>query len=111
MDVRGANWSSNGFVDFLKERSLRIAENVTAEILDYHPFGNASVETTSGCAIQFAFATKNIKEADSKLIECYDPDSGAVSMSVEIKLRYTARPDNRLWWNAHSDKVKKLPWP
>ena len=77
MDVRGANWSSNGFVDFLKERSLRIAENVTAEILDYHPFGNASVETTSGCAIQFAFATKNIKEADSKLIECYDPDSGA----------------------------------
>ena len=36
MDVRGANWSSNGFVDFLKERSLRIAENVTAEILDYH---------------------------------------------------------------------------
>ena len=32
-----------------------------------------------------------------------------VSMSVEIKLRYTARPDNRLWWNAHSDKVKKLP--
>ena len=31
-----------------------------------------------------------------------------VSMSVEIKLRYTARPDNRLWWNAHSDKVKKI---
>lgn len=27
-------------------------------------------------------------------------------MSVEIKLQYTARLDNRLWWNAHSDKVK-----
>ena len=77
MEVRGANWSSNGFVDFLNERSLRIAENVKAEILDYRPFGNASVENTSGCAIQFAFATKNIKEADAKLIECYDPESGA----------------------------------
>ncbi|MCQ5373248.1 hypothetical protein NE540_23980, partial [Phocaeicola vulgatus] len=62
MDLRGANWSSNGFVDFLKERYLRIAENVTAEILYYHPFGNASVETTSGSAIQFPYATKNIKE-------------------------------------------------
>lgn len=58
MDVRGANWSSNGFVDFLKERSLRIAENVTAEILDYHPFGNASVETTSGCAINLPLPPK-----------------------------------------------------
>ena len=76
MDVKGANWSSNGFVDYLKERSLRIAENVTAEILNYRPFGNASIESTSGCAIQFAFATKNIKEANAKLIECYDPDSG-----------------------------------
>ena len=65
MDVRGANWSSNGFVDFLKERSLRIAEKVTAEVLEYHPFGNESVETTSGCAILFAFATKNFMEADS----------------------------------------------
>lgn len=77
MEVKGANWSSNGFIDYLKERSLRIAENVTAEILDYRPFGNASIESTSGCAFQFAFATKNIKEADAKLIECYDPDSGA----------------------------------
>ncbi len=75
--VTGANWSSNGFIDYLNERSLRIAENVTAEIPDYRPFGNPSVESTAGCAIQFAFATKNIKEADAKLIECYDPDNGA----------------------------------
>ena len=77
MVVNGSNWSSNGFVDYLNERSLRIAENVTAEIMDYKPFGNASVESTTGCAIQFAFATKNIKEATAKLVECYDPDSGA----------------------------------
>ena len=77
MDVRGANWSSNGFVDYLGERCLRIAENVKAEILDYYPFGNSATERTTGCAVQFAFATKNIKEADSKLIECYDADSGA----------------------------------
>lgn len=77
MVVTGSNWSSNGFVDYLGERSLRIAENVTAEIPNYRPFGNSSVESTAGCAIQFAFATKNIKEADAKLIECYDPDNGA----------------------------------
>lgn len=77
MVVKDSNWSSNGFVDFLNERSLRIAENVTAEIPSYRPFGAASVESTTGCAIQFAFATKNIKDADAKLIECYDPDSGA----------------------------------
>lgn len=77
MDVRGANWSSNGFTDYLGERCLRIAENVRAEILDYYPFGNSATERTTGCAVQFAFATKNIKEADAKLIECYDPDSGA----------------------------------
>lgn len=77
MEIKGANWSSNGFIDYLNERSLRIAENVTAEILDYRPFGNPSVESASGCAFQFAFATKNIKEASSKLIECYDADSGA----------------------------------
>ena len=34
------------------------------------PFGNSATERTTGCAVQFAFATKNIKEADSKLIEC-----------------------------------------
>ena len=34
MEIKGANWSSNGFIDYLNERSLRIAENVTAEILD-----------------------------------------------------------------------------
>lgn len=76
MTVNGANWSSNGFVDYLGERSLRIAENVTAEIA-HAPFGTSAVERTNGCAIQFAFATKNIKEADAMLVECYDPDSGA----------------------------------
>ncbi|MEG2599544.1 MAG: hypothetical protein RSA66_08730, partial [Muribaculaceae bacterium] len=76
MAVNGANWSSNGFVDYLKERSLRIAENVTAEILSYKPFGTSSIESTTGCAIQFAFATKNIKDSTTKLIECYDADSG-----------------------------------
>ena len=77
MVVHGSNYSSNGFVDYLNERCLRIAENVKAEILNYRPFGSSSTEKTTGCAIQFAFATKNIKDADAKLIECYDPDTGA----------------------------------
>ena len=77
MVVHGSNYSSNGFVDYLNERCLRIAENVKAEILNYRPFGSSATEKTTGCAIQFAFATKNIKDADAKLIECYDPDTGA----------------------------------
>lgn len=76
MVVKGSNYSSNGFVDYLGERCLRIAENVTAEIVGYNPYGNSATERTTGNAIQFAFATKNIKEASAKLIECYDPDSG-----------------------------------
>ena len=77
MVVKGSNYSSNGFVDYLGERCLRTAENVTAEIVGYNPYGNSATERTTGNAIQFAFATKNIKDANAKLIECYDPDSGA----------------------------------
>ena len=77
MVVKGSNYSSNGFVDYLGEHCLRIAENVTAEIIGYKPFGNSDTERTTGCAFQFAFATKNIKDANAKLIECYDPNSGA----------------------------------
>ena len=75
--VRGCNWSSNGFVDYLGARCLRFAENVTGEILDWRPYGDANVEQRSGSAIQFSFATKNIKNDEAKLIECYDPTTGA----------------------------------
>lgn len=77
MSVVGSNWSSNGFTSYLGEQCLRIAENVTAEIGGYYPFGTSSVETSSGMAFQMAFATKNIKDAEAKLVECYDPTSGA----------------------------------
>lgn len=76
MNVVGSNWSSNGFVSYLNENCLRIAENVTANI-PYSPFGLAATERTNGMAFQFAFATNNVKDADAKLMECYDPDSGA----------------------------------
>jgi hypothetical protein len=74
MTVNGSNYSSNGFVSFLGENCLRIAENVTAE-MDYQPFGNSAVEQT-GMALQFAFATKNIKDPDAKLMQCIDETSG-----------------------------------
>lgn len=77
MTVEGSNWSSNGFVKYLDEMSLRIAENVKAKILNYSPFGTAATERTNGMAFQFAFATNNIKDSKAKLMECYDPDSGA----------------------------------
>ena len=76
MSVVGSNWSSNGFVKYLDEMSLRIAENVKASIA-YAPFGTAATERTNGMAFQFAFATNNIKDGKAKLMECYDPDSGA----------------------------------
>ena len=75
MEVYGSNWSSNGFGSYLGENCLRIAENVTA-LIPWAPFGNASVERTNGVAVQMAFATKNIKDEESKLIECYDESSG-----------------------------------
>lgn len=76
MEVYGSNWSSNGFGTYLGENCLKIAENVTA-LIPWAPFGNASVERTNGVAVQMAFATKNIKDDEAKLIECYDESSGA----------------------------------
>ena len=77
MEVAGSNWSSNGFGTYLGENCLRIAENVKARIDRYRPFGSAATELTNGMAFQFAFATNNIKDGKAKLMECYDPDSGA----------------------------------
>lgn len=74
MQLKGTNWSSNGFGNYLGENCLRIAENVTAEI-NYRPFNFANAET-SGLAVQFAFATNNIKEDDAMLMRCYDPNMG-----------------------------------
>ena len=74
MQLNGVNWSSNGFSNYLGEKCLRIAENVTAQI-PYRPFNFANAET-SGLAVQFAFATNNIKDNDAMLMRCYDPSSG-----------------------------------
>jgi hypothetical protein len=74
MQLNGVNWSSNGFGNYLGENCMRIAENVTPQI-PYRPFNFANSET-SGLAVQFAFATNNIKDDDAMLMRCYDPASG-----------------------------------
>lgn len=74
--VSGSNWSSNGFRPYLGETALRIAENVKAH-LAYAPFSLSASERTNGMALQFAFATNNVKDSEARLMECYDPDSGA----------------------------------
>ncbi len=74
MVVNGCNYNSNGFVSVLGEQVLRIAENVTAEI-PFSPFSSSALET-SGCALQFAFSTKSIKDKEAMLCECYDPTAG-----------------------------------
>lgn len=76
LSVVGSNWSSNGFLPYLGETALRIAENVKAH-LPYAPFALSATERTNGMALQFAFATNNVKDSEAKLMECYDPDSGA----------------------------------
>lgn len=75
LDVHSANWSSNGFVKYLGQNALRIAENVTAE-LNHAPFSSRTIEAT-GMAWQCQFATNNIKDADAMLLKCLDPDNGA----------------------------------
>ncbi|MDO5460343.1 MAG: hypothetical protein Q4F44_01715 [Bacteroidales bacterium] len=75
MTLTGANYTTNGFGNFLGENCLRVAENVKAS-LPHYPFAASSIEAT-GTAIQFAFAAKNIKDEKSRLIECYDPTTGA----------------------------------
>lgn len=77
LNVVGSNYSSNGFIKYLDEMALRFAENVKGSIPTYAPFGSAATERTNGMALQFAFATNNIKDDDAKLMECYDPNSGA----------------------------------
>lgn len=75
IDVHGANWSSNGFVNYLGQNALRIAENVTAEI-NHAPFSSRTIEAT-GMVYQVMFATNNIKDADAMLLKCVNPDNGA----------------------------------
>ena len=75
LKLSGANYTSNGFGTFLGKNCLRIAENVTAT-LNHYMFGSAMLEATGG-AIQFTFASKNVKDKSAKLIECYDESAGA----------------------------------
>lgn len=71
---KGANWRTNGFVPFLGEQTFRVAENMTAT-LNHTPFSSPNIETT-GYAVQFAFASKNIIDDNAMLLHCYD-GSGA----------------------------------
>lgn len=73
--LNGANYTTNGFGNYLGQNCLRIAENVTAS-LNHMPFASQALEA-AGMAWQCQFATNNIKDADAKLLECYDPTSGA----------------------------------
>ena len=75
ISVDGSNWSTTGFREFLGQRCLLVAEDMTA-VLNHKPFGPASIES-NGMAIQFAFASKNLVDDDAVLMECYDEGTGA----------------------------------
>ena len=75
MTLTGANYTTNGFGNYLGENCLRVAENVKGSH-PHCPYAASSIEAT-GAAIQFAFAAKNIKDEKARLIECYDPTTGA----------------------------------
>jgi hypothetical protein len=81
-----ANYRTNGFVkdSFGTEEygqandtgvmSLRIAENMTAE-LDYAPFDDTYIES-NGTAIQFKIKKQHIADSSAKLISCYNGSIG-----------------------------------
>ncbi len=75
IELQGANWSSNGFVNYLGQIALRTAENVTGE-LNHAPFSSRTIEET-GMAFQMMFATNNIKDSEAMLLDCVDSDNGA----------------------------------
>lgn len=75
IDLTGANYTTNGFASYLGQNCLRIAENVAAS-LNHMPFASQALEA-AGMAWQCKLATSNIKDADARLLECYDPASGA----------------------------------
>ena len=73
--VNGANWDSNGFIPYLGNTALRIAENVTAS-LNHTPFNDGSIEE-NGMGVLFAFASNHIADDSAMLMRCYNPTSGA----------------------------------
>ena len=73
--LEGANYSSNGFNNYLDANCLAIKENVKA-VLNDAPFSTADIES-SGYALLFQFAANNIKDNDAHLMECYNASSGA----------------------------------
>ena len=75
ISVNNSNWSTTGFREFLGQRCLRVAEDVTAT-LNHKFFGPASIEA-NGAAIQFCFAAKNLVNDDAVLMKCYDEGTGA----------------------------------
>ena len=75
LKLTGANYRTNGFGTFLGKKCLRVAENVEGE-LNHYMFGSSSMEATGG-AIQFTFATNNVRDKSAKLMECYDETTGA----------------------------------
>lgn len=74
--LSGANYTTNGFGSFNGKNCLCVAENVEGQLIGHHPFASSSLEATGG-AWQFTWAAKNIKDKAAKLIDCYDPESGA----------------------------------
>lgn len=73
--LEGANYTTNGFGKYLDKNCLRVAEKVKGS-LDHHMFALSSLEATGG-AIQFTWASNNIKDKKAHLIDCYDPATGA----------------------------------
>lgn len=74
MGVEGANWRTNGFVNYLDQNCLRVAENMRATI-PYYLYSKQTSES-AGNAVQFCFSTDNIKDKDALLMHCYDPATG-----------------------------------
>lgn len=75
IELTGANWSSNGFNNYLGANCMAVKENVQGE-LNFAPFASSAIES-SGLALLFQFATTHVLDSKEHLMECYDENSGA----------------------------------
>lgn len=98
LTLKGANYSTNGFVkdsfgtsQYGTENdegvmALRIAENVTAS-LDYKPFNQSAIET-NGMAVQFRIRTKHVADDTARLMSCIADGIGFYVTGKEVVMTF-----------------------
>ena len=104
IDVKGSNYSTNGFVKSsfgtseygttgdTGRMALRIAEDVTAECTD-KPFSNANIET-NGMALSFTVMVKSVADRNAHIMECMGDKLGFVLTGEKLVVAVNGNLDD-----------------